>query len=128
MSVLKSENAESFQLEPGIDVMVLTSDRTGSTSLHAGMATFEPSAGLACHTHDCEESVTILVGEAYLDVEGMRTKLKPFDTSVLQAQTPHKYSNASDLRPMTMFWVYASANSGRTTVNSEFCDTEGETR
>jgi quercetin dioxygenase-like cupin family protein len=126
MSVNRSENTESFELEPGIDVVVLTDENTGSTALHAGMATFGPGTGLACHTHDCEESVTILVGEAYFDVDGNRTKLEPFDTSVLQADTPHRYSNASDENPMTMFWVYASPNSGRTFVDPEFCATEDE--
>ena len=105
MTVNRSENAEAFELEPGIDVIVLTDEKTGSTALHAGMAIFGPGTGLACHTHDCEESVTILVGEAYLDVNGNRTKLEPFDTSVLQADVPHKYSNASEDSPMTMFWV-----------------------
>ena len=126
MSVNRSENAEAFELEPGIDVTVLTDEKTGSTALHAGLATFEPGTGLACHTHDCEESVTILVGAAYLDVGGNRTRLEPFDTSVLQAEIPHRYSNASKDGPMTMFWVYASPSAGRTIVDSEFCATDEE--
>ena len=121
MLVIRSDKAESFELESGIDVTVLSHETTGSTALHSGMAEFVPGAGLACHTHDCEESVTILAGEAYLDVDGRRTRLVPFDTSVVQADAPHRYSNASNESPMTMFWVYASPNAARTIMDQEFC-------
>ncbi len=121
MLVIRSDKAESFELESGIDVTVLSHETTGSTALHSGMAEFGPGAGLACHTHDCEESVTILAGEAYLDVDGRRTRLVPFDTSVVQADAPHRYSNASNESPMTMFWVYASPNAARTIMDQEFC-------
>ena len=126
MPVIRSEEAESFEIESGIDVTVLSHETTGSTALHSGMATFGPGAGLACHTHDCEESVTILAGEACLDVDGRRTRLRPFDTSVVQADAPHRYSNASDESPMKMFWVYASPNAARTIMDQEFCATEEE--
>ena len=126
MPVIRSEEAESFELESGIAVTVLSHETTGSTALHSGMAEFGPGAGLACHTHDCEESVTILAGEAYLDVDGRRTMLKPFDTSIVQADVPHRYSNASGESPMTMFWVYASPNAARTIVAGELCATMEE--
>ena len=124
MAVVRSEEAESFEIEPGIHVMVLTGAETGAAALNAGMATLDPGASLRCHTHDCEESVTILVGEAYLDLNGDRKKLEPFDTSVVKADVPHRYVNASDEKVMTMFWVYASSSAGRTIVDAELCGSD----
>ncbi|MCY4108086.1 MAG: cupin domain-containing protein [Chloroflexi bacterium] len=126
MAVIRNEEAEWFELEPGIDVKVLSHETVGATALHSGMATFGPGAGLACHTHDCEESVTILAGEAFLDVDGRRMRLTPFDTSIVQADVPHRYSNASSESPMKMFWVYASPDAARTIVDAELCAIGGD--
>jgi len=123
MPITRGETARKFEIEPGVTVIVLTGAETGAASLNAGLATFEPGATLACHTHDCEESITILVGEAALDLEGRRETLSPFDTSMVPAGVPHRFANPSDSQPMTMFWVYASPAAGRTIVEEARCST-----
>lgn len=122
MPITRSRQAQTFLLEAGVDVTVLTGKETGASALNAGLATFGPGVALACHTHDCEESITILAGAAFLDIAGERTRMEPHDTSVVPGGVPHRFSNASAFGPMTMFWVYASASAGRTLVDAGLCE------
>lgn len=122
MPITRADTAQTFTLEAGVRVTVFTSRETGASALNAGTATFDPGVELACHIHDCEESITILEGEAVLDVEGQRHKLARYDTSVVGAGVPHRFRNASQTQSMMMFWVYASASAARTLVDSKRCE------
>lgn len=121
MGVIHSDQAESYKYDRGIWVKKLAVPETGTQSISVGIATFEPGASLPCHIHHCEESITIIEGEAFVDVAGERTRMRAYDTSHVPAGTPHRFLNASQTEKMSILWVYASTDMGRTLVDPEEC-------
>jgi mannose-6-phosphate isomerase-like protein (cupin superfamily) len=48
--------------------------------------------------------------------------LKPFDTTWIPPNVPHRFRNRSESEPMKILWIYASVAATRTLVET------GETR
>ena len=121
MGIVPSDQVQPFEYDKGIWVKKLAVPETGTESISVGVATFEPGASLPCHIHGCEESITIIEGEAVVEFGGRRVRLKPYDTSHMPAGTPHRFLNASQTKTMSILWVYASADMGRTLVDPGEC-------
>ena len=60
--ITDSSSIAGEELGDGVTVQILTGEDSGSNSLRVGTATFRPGAALPCHTHDFDESITILSG------------------------------------------------------------------
>ena len=97
----------------GVRTVPLAGKWIDSTSLTNGVTLFDPGAAIARHYHNCDESVTILEGEAACEVDGEQFTLKTFDTTFIPAGIPHRFWNASTA-PMKILWTYASVNVTRT--------------
>ena len=121
MTVVHSEGVDAYEYDEGIWVKKLAVPETGTLSISVGVATFEPGASLPCHIHDCEESITIIEGEAFVEFGGRRVRLKPYDTSHMPSGTPHRFLNASERENMSILWVYASADMCRRLVDPGEC-------
>ena len=121
MGIIYSDQVGSYEYDHGVRVKKLAVPETGTQSISVGIATFDPGVGLPCHIHGCEESITILEGEAFVEFGGKHTRLKPYDTSHMLAGVPHRFINASAAKKMSILWVYASTDMGRTIVAPEEC-------
>jgi hypothetical protein len=62
------------------------------------------------------ESVMVVQGDAIVDIDGVRTHLHTFDTTLVPANIAHYFENASDTAPMRILWTYASVEATRTLV------------
>lgn len=89
-------------------------DAKGFTS---GITTFPPGAAIKLHTHNVEESVTILEGDAQCDVEGQSYRLQRLDSTYVPAGIAHRFVNVGD-GPMRILWVYATTHVTRTFVDT----------
>ncbi len=89
---------------------------TGSISFMSGLTHFLPGAAIPLHFHNCDESVCLIEGSAIAEIDGIEHDLVPGDLSLIPAGVPHRFSNASDDRPMTILWTYASLDATRTIV------------
>lgn len=97
----------------GVKTVPLVGKWLDSTALTNGVTMFEPGAAIARHYHNCDESVTILEGEATCEVDGDIFTMKAFDTTFVPAGIPHRFWNESDAA-MKILWTYASVNVTRT--------------
>ncbi len=104
----------------GISTKPFVSKTVGSTYLTNGVTTCPPGAALRLHSHNCDESVTLIEGEGVVEIDGEQFPIKPFDTTFVPAGIPHRFLNRS-ARLMRILWNYTSVNVTRT-----FTDT-GET-
>ena len=116
--VLRPSEIESHNRGGGASTTPLVTSSVGSKSFINGITVFAPGAAIPFHSHNCEESVLLLQGEAILDIYGESIPLQPLDTTWVPANVPHRFRNVSDTRPMKIFWTYARADATRTLTES----------
>ena len=92
----------------------LVSRRVGAMSFINGITEFGPGREVDFHSHNCEESVMVLEGDAILDIEGQEHLLHPFDTTWIPPNVVHRFRNASTDRAMKILWIYGSPDATRT--------------
>ncbi|MFD4820615.1 cupin domain-containing protein [Peribacillus butanolivorans] len=115
--ISKYQSIKSYELDDGVFFQDMMVQDMGPKTLIVGLATFEPGKSLPCHIHNVEESVTILKGNAYCDVEGVRTALEPYDTSFIPANIPHRFVNSSDTEELIILWAYSQIDDSFSRVN-----------
>ena len=120
--ILRPRDIRPHERGGGARTIPLVTRGIGSTSLLNGITEFDPGAAIPLHTHNCEESVLVLEGDAIAELDGVQHRMTATDTTWVPADVPHRFINASDSRPMRIFWTYASIDATRTIVAT------GETR
>jgi quercetin dioxygenase-like cupin family protein len=121
-AVLRPDQIKSHDRGGGARTTPLVLPSLGATGFINGITEFSPGTAIPFHSHNCEESVMLLAGNAYLDIAGEVHELKAFDTTFIPPNVPHRFRNMSDTEPMKILWIYASVNATRTLMDS------GETR
>jgi quercetin dioxygenase-like cupin family protein len=87
----------------------------GAESFINGITSFAPGTKIPFHSHNCEESVMLLEGDAMLDIEGQASvQLQALDTTWLPPNLSHRFRNLSDTAPMKILWIYARPDATRT--------------
>ncbi|MEV5731581.1 MULTISPECIES: cupin domain-containing protein [Streptomyces] len=117
-AVLRPAELTSFSRGSGARSIPLVTRAVGAEVFLTGQTLFEGGAGIALHTHNCPESVTILEGKAVVEIDGTEHHLTRFDTTYVPVGTPHRFRNASATEPMRILWIYASVDATRTLVES----------
>jgi len=97
----------------GIQTIPLVTKEIGAKSITTGLTRFPAGAKVPLHSHNCDEQVTILEGEAEAEVDGYRHRLKPFDTTLVPADKPHRFVNVGTSH-LTIMWIYTSGDVTRT--------------
>ena len=97
----------------GVRTTPLVSKAIADVNLTTGVTSFPPGAAIPLHHHNCAEQVTILEGEAEVEIDGATHQLRPFDTTFVLAGKPHRFKNIGS-GPMSILWIYTSAEVTRT--------------
>jgi quercetin dioxygenase-like cupin family protein len=121
-AVLRPDQLKSHDRGGGARTTPLVLPSIGASTFINGITEFAPGTAIPFHSHNCEESVMLLSGHAYLDIDGQVEQLKPWDTTFIPPNVPHRFRNMSDTEPMTILWIYASPQATRTLIDT------GETR
>jgi quercetin dioxygenase-like cupin family protein len=90
----------------------------GATSFISGITEFAPGTAIPFHSHNTEESVMLLEGDAIMDIDDQEYRLQPLDTTFIPPNVMHRFRNISDTKPMKILWIYASAAATRTLRDS----------
>jgi quercetin dioxygenase-like cupin family protein len=112
--VLRPSELKSHERGGGASTTPLVTALVGSTSFINGITTFAPGAAIPFHSHNCEESVMLLEGEAMLDIDSQSIAIQPLDTTWVPAEVPHRFRNVSATTTMKIFWTYARSDATRT--------------
>jgi quercetin dioxygenase-like cupin family protein/heme-degrading monooxygenase HmoA len=116
--VLRPDELPATDRGGGARTIPLVTGARGATTFLNGITEFEPAAAIAHHRHNVAESVVILAGEAIVDIDGKRTRLRAHDATFVQAGIPHHFENASATEPMRILWTYGSPEATRTLLDS----------
>ncbi len=113
MHIFRFDEIPPVDRGEGVFTTPLVSKAVGSTHLTNGITTFPPGAALRVHTHNCDESVTLVEGEGVAEIDGSQFPMRLFDTTFVPAGIAHRFINMSK-KPMRILWNYTSVNVTRT--------------
>jgi quercetin dioxygenase-like cupin family protein len=98
----------------GIQTIPLVTKELGSKHITTGITRFPVGAKVPMHSHNCDEQVTILEGEADAEIDGQSHRwLRAYDTTLVPANQPHRFINVGPT-PLAILWIYTSAEVTRT--------------
>jgi len=97
----------------GIQTIPLVTKEIGSKHITTGITRFPVGAKVPLHSHNCDEQVTILEGEAEAELDGQCHRLHAYDTTLVPANKPHRFVNVGTTS-LTILWIYASTEVTRT--------------
>ena len=100
----------------GARTVQLVTRKLGATGFINGVTEFDPGAGIPLHSHNVEESVVILEGDAIVEIDGVEHRVGAGDATFLPANVPHRFRNASTTARMKILWTYASVDATRTLI------------
>lgn len=78
-----------------------------------GQTQFAPGTGLPLHSHNVEESVLILAGEAVAEIGDESFDLVAGQATWVPAGVPHRFYNRGETT-MRIYWVYGGRDVTRT--------------
>jgi quercetin dioxygenase-like cupin family protein len=113
-------SARRVELERGVIFQPLVGAHINARHLTTGIVNFMPGAGLPYHTHPHGEAITLLSGEAAVEVEGRRYLLEPLDNVYIPAGMAHAAFNASASKPAQFHIAMDSHEPQRTLVEPAF--------
>ena len=79
--VLRPSEIKAHDRGGGARTTPLVGPAIGAQGFLNGITEFGPGAAIPFHSHNCEESVVLLEGEAVLDIGGQEYPVKPFETT-----------------------------------------------
>jgi quercetin dioxygenase-like cupin family protein len=115
--ILRPAELPSIARAKGVVTQPLVMAERGSTSLTMGLSTFQPGATIPLHTHNVEEAITIIEGEAVAIIDGHESILRPNDVTFVPPGVPHHFRNDSDAT-MRFLWTYGGTHVTRTYVET----------
>ncbi len=113
--VLAVDEIEVFDRGNGIKSIPLVGGGMGARGIATGMTVFPPGGGIVEHWHNVEESVTVLAGSGFAEIEGERTPVAQYDATYIPAGVRHRFVNTGHTE-MRILWVYGGIEVTRTVV------------
>jgi 2-keto-3-deoxy-L-rhamnonate aldolase RhmA/quercetin dioxygenase-like cupin family protein len=108
--------AKRVELERGVIFQPHVGAHNQARNLTTGIVTFMPGAQLPYHKHPHGEAITLLSGEAEVEVEGRRYRLRTLDNVYIPAERPHFAVNPSASKPATFHIAMNSHEPSRALV------------
>lgn len=113
-AIVHYNSISPFARGDGVETrLMIGRGRVDDPPFTTGTTIFPAGAAAPMHSHNCDEQVTILEGQAMAEVAGVQSELGPMDTSFIPAEMPHRFVNVGK-GPLKILWIYASAVVTRT--------------
>ena len=114
--VLRAATIERFDRGAGVVSLPYVGKwNTQGNQVTTGITVFRPGTAIPLHTHNVEESVLILDGEATAVVGEDSFDLDAGDATWVPAGVPHRFANRGQ-GPLRIYWVYGGRDVTRTIV------------
>jgi quercetin dioxygenase-like cupin family protein len=113
-ALLRPEDLTTYERGNGARTTPLINKEVGTQSFITGYTSFEGGAVIPFHSHNCQESVVLMEGEAIMDIDGLEYQLKPHDVTFIPPNVSHRFRNLSKTNPMKILWIYENTTATRT--------------
>ena len=115
---LLPDSLPKYERGGGARTTPLISPSFGANTFIIGYTEFDPGVEIPFHSHNCEESVVLMEGNAILDIDGEEYSLKAQDVTYIPPNIPHRFRNASKTNGMKILWIYADIRATRTLTDT----------
>lgn len=114
-NVIKIDEAPVVSRGNGVETTPLVGERNcEGTKVSTGTTRFPPGAKVPFHSHNCDEQVMILEGNALVEVEGAESReVARYDTTYIPGGMSHRFVNIGD-GPLMILWIYDTDRVTRT--------------
>ena len=109
------ENAPVFARGDGVVTTLLVgTEICGKVPFTSGLTRFPSGKKVPFHSHNCDEQVTLIEGEALVEIEGRDSvPVKRHDTAFIPRGNSHRFINTG-AGELMILWVYATDHVTRT--------------
>ena len=102
----------------GVETLPLIGAENGGARVSTGVTRFPRGQKVPFHSHNCDEQVMILEGEAQVDIEGRpSTRVGKHDMSFIPQGLSHRFVNIGE-GPLVILWIYDAPEVTRTFTES----------
>jgi quercetin dioxygenase-like cupin family protein len=122
--IARPEAAKPTVLVPGVTLCPLVGAHNGARSLFTGLLTLAASASYPVYTRAFTETLVLLEGQAAIDVEDRRYRLRRLDAMTVPARLPRRAINLSTDRPAVLHVSMAAGRPEQTWINGRFTPLE----
>jgi HTH-type transcriptional repressor of puuD len=112
--VVRPESIVPFDRGNGVTTLPYVGSWNSATStVTTGITVFAPGTGLPLHTHNVEEAVLVLTGEATVTIGDDTFDVDAGTGTWVPAGVPHRFTNRGTT-PMRIHWTYGGRHVTRT--------------
>lgn len=111
--LINANDIPAVERGSGIITIPLFGGWNGAAATATGMTIFPPGAGIVMHSHNVEETVTVLYGNGTATIDGEELPVSKYSVSNVPAGVPHRFVNTGDTE-MRILWVYGGTYITRT--------------
>jgi mannose-6-phosphate isomerase-like protein (cupin superfamily) len=119
-AIERPAGAKTIVLVPGITLCPLAGAHSGARHLFSGLLSLEPTISYPIYTRSVSEAMVLLDGEAAVEVEDRRYRLKTIDAICVSPRVPRRVVNLSSNRRAVLHVAIASGAPEQTWVNGRF--------
>ncbi len=109
---------------PGVELWSLVSAHSGSRDLFTALLTLNPKSSYPLYTRPFTEVLILVEGDASVEVEDRRYRLKSFDALTVSPRIPRRVVNLSSSHLAVFLVAMAAGNPEQTWVNGRFTVTD----
>jgi mannose-6-phosphate isomerase-like protein (cupin superfamily) len=112
--LIRSDDVQPFSRGAGaVTTPLIGRWNSTESSLTTGFTTLPPGIGIPLHSHNVEECVLVLEGEATVVIGDDKFDVEAGTNTWVPADVPHCFVNRGD-GPMRIYWVYGGLHVTRT--------------
>lgn len=111
--IFRLDGQPTFDRGNGVQSTLLAAKKRCGAKITTGITRIPAGMEVPMHSHNCAEHVTLLDGQADVEIEGERTPVRQFDTTYIKADQPHRFINTGS-SPLAILWVYDTDEVTRT--------------
>jgi quercetin dioxygenase-like cupin family protein len=118
--IQRPEDAKMIVLVPGVALRPVAGGYSGARNLFTAILTLDPKASYPLYARPFTEALVLVDGDASVEVEDRRYRLKKLDAMTVSPQVPRKVVNLSSNRPAVLHVSLAGTTPAQTWVNGRF--------